>query len=1022
MINSLPPATSENSLQQKSLWLLSKLGYEFISTAENKELRNNHLHEVILKNICSKQLAKMNSYVYKGQTFEFSQADIDREIYKINTISAGGLLSTNKKITETLILGTSIEQTLPNGSKKSFSFKFIDFENIENNAFHVTEEFTVERNTKTESDKTRRADIVVFINGFPIVVMELKKSDIETSKGISQLISYQSDKEIPKLFEFSQLVIAGNNHSPTYATTGSAKKFYLVWKEEGKNLISELNAHITNREPSELDKLIISLCSKSRLLEMFRFFIIFDNNVKKVARYQQYFAIKEILNKVSTYDGDTRNGGLVWHTQGSGKSLTMVMATMYLQKKISDARIIVVTDRVDLDKQISETFKNSDIEVEKAKTGKDLVEKLDAGASVITSVINKFKTVANQKCVFNSSNIFILVDESHRTQSGDLHRAMKKVFVNGCYIGFTGTPLLKSQKNDGSISKFNGLIHKYTIDEAIKDCAVLPLLYEARMVDQWITDESALDLRFKRYTDNLTEEQVKDLKRKWVNFRNVASSKQRLEAIVFDIEDHFIKNVRNLGFKAMLATNSKIEAIRYKKLFDEGNIINAAVSISEANVKEGNDEVNDTKKEVQIFWDKMLKEYGSKENYNNRIESEFTNADGEVEILIVVDKLLTGFDAPIAQVLYIDKELKSHTLLQAIARVNRICEGKDYGLIVDYRGLFENLDNALSSYNTLAGYDDEDIKSTFGDIKIELQKIKTSFSQLQDIFRSIKHKNDQESYEIFLDTQPKRNDFYQSLNVFARDLAFALGCEYVNSIYSEDELYNFKKWLRFYDVLRKSLRIRYAESIDFSQYEKRMQNLLDIYIGTNGEVSALSAIVDIFSDEFKKEVDSLSDRAKADSIVSATTKYAKENREKNPSFYDNISKKINEILEKYKEKRLSEKGLLAEAEHIYATIDKNNKSIMSNYPESINSPAKQSFYDSLECYFEHTEKNDYIEMVTFIDSVFKNYVKKPNWKNNLDVKNNIMGDIEDELYTKIVFDDLDDFLQKAYELGVNNYD
>ena len=1024
MKNNLPPNTSENSLQKKSLWLLSKLGYEFISQEQNKELRNNNLNDVILKETASEQLSKINSYTYRGETFSFSKADIDREIYKINTLSAGGLLATNKQITQNLLLGTSIEQTLPDGSKKSFSFRFIDFDNIDNNLFQVTEEFSVERNIKTESTKTRRADIVIFINGFPIVVFELKKSDVEVSKGISQLIAYQRDTEIPKLFEFSQLVISANNHSPHYATTGSPKRFYLVWNEEDQNLISKLNDTVTNRLPSELDRLIISICSKQRLMELFRFFIIYDNNIKKVARYQQYYAINAIMESISHYEGASRKGGLVWHTQGSGKSLTMVMATMYIQNKIQNARIVVITDRVDLDKQISETFKNSDIDVIKATTGKHLIEQLQSGKAVITSTIHKFETAVKQNCILDSDNIFLLIDESHRTQAGDLHRAMRKVFTNGCYIGFTGTPLLKSQKNDGSISKFKGLIHQYTIDQAVKDKAVLPLYYEARMVDQWITDEDALNKRFERYTNDLNEEQKKDLKQKWANFRNIASSKQRLEAIVFDIEDHFNKNVKGQGFKAMLATNSKAEAIRFKELFDEGGNIVSAVSISEANIKEGNDDVDENKQAVQIFWNKIIKEYGSKEKYNDRIESEFKATDGDIKLMIVVDKLLTGFDAPVAQVLYIDKPLKDHSLLQAVARVNRIYEAKDYGLIIDYRGLFENLDSALTSYGALAGYDEKDIQGTFGDVKKDLQKLKTSFSQLQDIFKSIKHKNDQESYEVFLDTVEKRQEFYKSLNAFAKDISFALSSIYVNDLYSEDDLTKFKKWLRFYNTLRKSLRIRYAESVDFSQYEQRMQNLLDTYIGTEGEVVQLSATVNMFSDEFKNEVNHLtSDRAKADAIVNATTKYAKEKREKNPAFYDRIAERIKEIIQKYKDHRLSEREFLSEAKAVQSTVQQHNDAVLASYPTQINSIPKQSFYDSIKDYMPVISKDRYIASITFIDNLFKSYIKKPNWKNNLDVKNQIEQELDDYIFDEqINISALEDFLEKTYELGINNYE
>ena len=435
---------------------------------------------------------------------------------------------------------------------------------------------------------------MLFINGIPFGVVELKKSTRGTEEGISQMIRNQGHDEIPNLFKYVQITLAGNNHSPQYGTTGTAKKFYAVWKEkhEGEmwerfdgmfgagvltpsngveTLVSLDNKNGTEvptprgnngtkvpapmeRTPSLLDKTVYALFEKHRVVELLHSFVIFDGKVKKIARYQQYFAIESIMERIAKLDNTgRRHGGLIWHTQGSGKSLTMVMLAKVIKRNIVGSKVIIVTDRKDLDKQIHDTFNNSEVKAVRAKSGRDLVALLQSGKSVITTLIHKFEKVKNENVTFDDPNTFILVDESHRTQGGDMHKAMKKVFPEACYLGFTGTPLMRREKN--SFAKFGGEIHRYTIDQAVEDKAVLPLLYEGRLVDQWVNDEKGLDRRFEQISRHLNEEQVLDLKKKWARFQKVASSERRLEMIMLDINEDVRKRLQGTDFKAMLATS-----------------------------------------------------------------------------------------------------------------------------------------------------------------------------------------------------------------------------------------------------------------------------------------------------------------------------------------------------------------------------------------------------------------------------------------------------------------------------------
>ena len=1019
--------STEKQLQNNVIDLLKSMGYIFISQEDNLNFRNGKLSEVLLKDILVNQLQKLNSFEYKGITYPFSPKNIANAVQSLDESLNEGLNLANAKITDQLILGNSYAEELIDGVKKSFSLKYIDFKILKNNVFHFTEEFSVSRQTLNEKDKTRRPDIVLFINGIPFGIIELKKSSIETEQGISQMIRNQSKGEIPHLFKFTQILLAGNNHSPQYATTGTPKKFWATWEEDNSEV---LNSLIQKRTPSKLDSAIYSLYEKNRVLELLSSFIIFDNKIKKIARYQQYFAIQETIKKIDKLDATgRRGGGLIWHTQGSGKSLTMVMLTRVIKASIPNSKVVVVTDRKDLDRQIHATFNKSEIEASRARSSRELISLLQSGKSVITTLIHKFETVQKEKVILDDPNIFILVDESHRTQDGNLHKAMQKVFPSACYLGFTGTPLMKKEKS--TISKFGGLLHKYTIDQAVRDGAVLPLLYEGRLVDQWISDEKGLDRRFEVLSRDLNDEQKLDLKRKWARFQKVASSERRLEMIMFDINEHFIKNIQGTGFKAMLATGSKYEAIKYHKLFEELGDIKTAFVISAPDSREGYESIDDDNKAfINEEWLRIIKKYGDEDRYIEKVKDEFVEGE-EIELLIVVSKLLTGFDAPRATVLYIDKELKEHNLLQAIARVNRLYDGKDFGFIIDYRGLLGNLDSALTSYSSLDGFEEEDLVGTVIDIKEEIARVKTYYSHLEDLFKNIENKNDQESYEVFLADEDIRKEFYEYLSNYGRALKLALSSDKIDEIFSDEEIKEYKLKMKFYSNLRTSIKIRYHESVDFGKYEKQMQKLMDTFISAE-DVHQLTKLVNIFDEDFETEIERIvGDNARADTILSALSATITEKMDSNPAYYEKLSLRIKEIIEAYKNDRLSDEEKLKNAKDIRSLLMAKDVETDENYPESIkHNKCARAIFDNMNDEFNKllgSNSEEVLESVSIsFNDIFKNQSKKPDWVNNTDVTNQIDGCIEEILWEledehNISFENIDEIIARVRSIGINNY-
>ncbi|HEY9746110.1 MAG TPA: HsdR family type I site-specific deoxyribonuclease, partial [Oculatellaceae cyanobacterium] len=789
--------TTEKHLSQvPALHLLQNLGYTYLTVQEAEAQRNNRLSNVILEPILREQLKSLNRIHYKGQDYLFSEENIQSAIQKLKNIRYDGLVRTNEEIYNLLTLGTSLEQTIE-ADTKSFSLKYIDWKNWENNVFHATAEFSVER---TRSTETCRPDIVLFVNGIPFAVIECKAPKEDLEQGVSQNIRNQTEEYIPKLFTYTQLVLATNKNEVKYATTGTPSKFWAVWREKEdspetvlevvqKPLDAEQKAKLFSdfpeeagiqamieeaggRQLTEQDKALYSLCRPQRLLDLAFRFTVFDAGVRKVARYQQFFAVNNILNRVKQYDSEgRRQGGVIWHTQGSGKSLTMVMMARVLQMEpgIVNPRVVLVTDRVDLDDQLKKTFANTGLSPVQAKSGRHLLKLIKENKpSIITTIIDKFDTALNVESYQDTSpNIFILVDESHRSQHGTMHAKMRKLFPNACYLGFTGTPLMKKEKS--TFDKFGGIIDKYTIDQAVKDGAVVPLLYEGRHSEQEV-NKDAIDTWFDRVCQGLSEEQKADLKKKYARAEMLNRTEQTIYCRAFDISEHYRQNWQGTGFKAQLVAPSKKAAIQYKKFLDDIGHVTSEVLISPPDQREGYDDPEEDNIEDAVlnFWQKMMRRFGSKENYEKNLINGFKNGD-EPEIIIVVSKLTTGFDAPRNTVLYLTQKLKDHTLLQTIARVNRLFENKEFGYIIDYAGVLGNLDKALSQYGELAeNFEEEDLEGIFTDIKEEIEKLPQKHSDLWALFNPVKDSADEEAYERHLSDDKLRQEFYELLSQYSK--------------------------------------------------------------------------------------------------------------------------------------------------------------------------------------------------------------------------------------------------------------
>jgi type I restriction enzyme R subunit len=789
------------------------------------------------------------------------------------------------------------------------------------------------------------------------------------------------------------------------------------------------------RQVTPQDCALYSLCQPKRLLELAYKFIVFDAGEKKIARYQQYFAVKDTLERIQTFDEEgRRQGGVIWHTQGSGKSLTMVMLgkAIALEPKLINPKIILVTDRVDLDDQIYNTFRSCGKEPVRAKTGINLFEHLSENKeSIITTTIFKFDTVVNARGYKNdSSEIFVLVDESHRSNYKELHQQMRKVLPKACYIGFTGTPLMKREKS--TLKQFGGFIGEpYTIRRAVEDKAVVPLLYEGRHILQEV-DQKPIDKWFEIITKPLTTAQKSDLKRKFASADQLNKADRKLYLMAYDIGEHFAQNWKGTWAKAQVACDSKLSALKLKKYLDEFGEVTSEVLISAPDTREGNDEVETVGTgEVQVFWKRMLERFGSETTYNKQIINSFKYGD-ELEIIIVVDKLLTGFDAPRNTILYLAKNLREHALLQAIARVNRLQEGKEFGFVLDYYGVLKQLGDAMQLYDSLAEFDAADVEDALIDINNEIEKLPQKHSELWDVFKTVKNRLDEEEYEQFLSDEVERQKFYDKFSAYNRVLGIALSATSFHQKTAEEQITRYKKDLGFFQKLRISVKKRYADIIDYKEYEAKVQKLIDTHVSST-EVLQITQPVNIFEQEkFQAEIEKLETKAsKADTIAHRTQKTITEKMEEDPFFYRRFSKILEEVIEAYREQRLSD------AEYLNRVTEIMNSVINRTGDETPlilkNHDVAKAFYGLINEVIKRSEnklndpKTIAAQAALQIDEiVLKNRVV--DWTSNTDTQNRIRNEIDDFLYElkeqesiDFSFDDMDLIVENALDIAKVRY-
>lgn len=734
------------------------------------------------------------------------------------------------------------------------------------------------------------------------------------------------------------------------------------------------------------------------------------------------------MDRILLRDNAHTRNGVVWHTQGSGKTITMIMLTKMItresmkpESQIREPRFIMVTDRVNLDKQIRDNFIHTQMSPHRAKTGKGLIELLqDNSNTVITALVNKFEAAVKQEYCNDSKNLFLFIDEGHRTQYGKLNLYMNKVLPNAVKIAFTGTPLIQKQPKDTSrkivpakdtYAKFGPLIDKYTLQDAIDDKVTVPIVYEGRVIPQEVTSQQ-INEHLKHITVGLTEDARKDLEVKYSRFVTLAQTEQRLNMIAFDLHEHFVHYVRPKGFKAMLTCSSRAEAVQlFYKLRGLGGITPAVV-ITPNSAKEGDDETN-TPQSLKTIAEFFRKEVDPlfKNNYDayeDSVTGRFTDPDGDVDLLIVKDKLLTGFDAPIAAVLYVDKKLQDHTLLQAIARVNRVYTDKDFGLVVDYIGIFKKLNSALDLYSDEQSgmnlFDRTEIQSAIATINDEKTKLEALYQELWDIFDGIdRNETSANVWQERLREYDLRRDFYEKLSAFAKMVDF---------LYSSYELFEqvgferaemYRKDYLFFKKLKDSVTLRFNDSVDFSRYEDGIRQLLNTYVHAKDAKTLIEPLDITNKEKMQEQLARLgSDEAKAEAIQTRQVEVLESQRYVDPIRYMTFMERINKTLQDYQEERNGEKYLSA-MEKMAEDYRTGRSSV--EYPENIvDDGDAKSFYGAVCAGIKKSLDEQEAEpseslgkLALDIKAIIVSHAKR-DWRDNVIVHRNMKKALDDLLF------------------------
>lgn len=970
----------ERTAQNRVVALFQQqLAYRYLGNLE-KEEDNSNVNEILL----AAQLSK------KG----YSPALISKALFefkKLVTInSQDNLNDANKKVYAALRYGINVKEEA--GQNKT-TVHLIDWENPQENDFAIAEEVTI------KGEHKKRPDIVIYINGIALGVLELKRSTVSVSEGIRQNNDNQKHLFIKPFYTTIQLVMAGQDvEGLRYAAIDTSEKYYLQWKEVNQkenpndSYLLELTKPIreqADKAENLLDKHIIEMLGKERLLEILHDFVVFDRGQKKFCRPNQYFGLKAAQDFIKR-----KEGGIIWHTQGSGKSLTMVWLTKWLREYNPNARVLIITDRTELDKQIEKVFKGVDEDIVRTKSGADLIEKLnDTKPWLMCSLVHKF---GNKEADYGSyleelknslpknfkpkGDFYVFVDECHRTQNlgkgskKSLNQSMREILGdNALFIGFTGTPLMSADKKK-SIEVFGRYIHTYKFDEAVKDGVVLDLRYEARDIEQKITSLDKIDAWFDSKTKGLTDFAKTELKQKWGTMKKVFSSVGRLQKIVADIllDMETRERLQNGRGNAILVSDSIYNACRFYQLFQEAGFKKCAIvtsfAPSYADIK-GEGEGHTEKLMQYDIYQKMLNGKTT-EDFEDEAKKRFIDEPAQMKLLIVVDKLLTGFDAPSATFLYIDKSMKDHGLFQAICRVNRLDgDDKEYGYIIDYKDLFGSLESAYKDFTSKAfeDYDKSDVEGLLSD------RLAKGKERLDDALETIKAlcepvvppKGTQEYIAYFCgnpqlkedlkDSEPKRVALYKAVISLIRAYA-NVADEMEEAGYKPTEIEAIKNDLKHFESVRKEIQLASGDYVDLKQYEPAMRHLIDSYIAAeeSEKVSAFDdfSLVELLVKDGQGALEKLPNNIRknketmAETIENNLRKVIIEESPANPIYYEKMSILLEELIKLRNEDAAEYEKYLEEIVKLAVKVKKPETS--KEYPLSINTQAKRALYDNLD--------------------------------------------------------------------------
>ena len=928
----------ERITQKRVVSLLSKtLGYGYLgSWAVRPE--NSNVEEALL-------IANLRARGYDDNL-------INRAIHTLSKAASVGighdLYEANREVYGLLRYGVKVK---PGVGEQYETVWLVDWDHPESNDFAVAEEVTV------QGEHTKRPDIVLYVNGIALATLELKRSKVAVAEGIRQTIGNQSRDFIRPFFSTVQFVFAGNDvEGLRYGLIDTPERYWLTWKESSHNT------------SGPLDRALRQMCEPHRFLELIHDFIVFDSGVKKGPRHNQYFGVKAAQERIAT-----REGGIVWHTQGSGKSLTMVWLAKWIRENQPDARVLLITDRTELDEQIERVFQGVNENIYRTSSGADLISTLNKSEEwLICSLVHKFRAAdtdreddeataefireLNAKIPKNfkaKGNIFVFVDEAHRTQSGTMHDAMKELLPEAMFIGFTGTPLLKADKAT-SIETFGSFIHTYKFDEAVADGVVLDLRYEARNIDVHLMSPERVDQWFEAKTQNMTDLSKAELKTRWMTMQKIASSEPRSRQIVNDIllDMELKPRLKNSRGNAMLVGESIYQACRLYELFCNAGfqgkcaIVTSYVPNTGDISKESSGEGKTEKLRQYEIYRRMLADYFNEpadkamtkvEQFELEVKRQFVENPGQMKLLIVVDKLLTGFDAPSATYLYIDKKMQNHGLFQAICRVNRLDgDDKDYGYIVDYRDLFKSLETAIHDYTAeaLDGYDKDDIDGLLTDrITKAREDLDEALEHIRALVEPVRPPKDTYQYQQYFcaneqgnaqqlkDNEPKRVMLYKAVSAVTSAYANIAG-DMDAAGYTKSQAAHVKKEVADYISIRTEIKLGAGENVDFKQYEAGMRYLLDTYIQAD-----TSKVVATFEDKGLIELivelgpDALGllpagvkndPQAVSETIVNNVRKILTDERMMNPKYYDHVSDLLTALIEQRRQDAIDYENYLAQ--------------------------------------------------------------------------------------------------------------